>query len=506
MARRKQPRTIAPEPDLAHRYDAIPYPTTPQPAIQPDNLAVVGRLFGLEPAAVETARVLELGCGDAQNLLSLAVAWPQAQFTGVDVAAGPLARGAAAVRDLGIANVRLLEMDLRAAGPALGTFDYILAHGLYSWVPPDVRTRLLAVCRERLAPAGVALVSYNALPGGHLRRMIRDILQFEVHNDDEPALQVEAARSMLDLIEAGASDVSGPSDPFRELLVEQARIAASRSDGGLFHDDLAPVCEPFYVTEFVAEAEKHGLQFLGEADYFEMQEERFGEDVAPLLRAAAEQNVVFKEQYVDFLACRQFRMTLLCHQGLQIDRSAGPAALPGLFASSEVAPGDADGDGALVFGNDERGFVSTREPLARTAMQLLYENRPAALSFAAILAGVAAREGGSQPEDAHVLARFLHASYAAGVIDLHSVPSPFVLEPAALPVASPLARLQLQAGAEVTTLRHTRVVLDEQGAALLPLLDGSRDRRALMDALGIADPDELDARLRHLGRLGLLLE
>ncbi|MCC6383170.1 MAG: class I SAM-dependent methyltransferase [Dehalococcoidia bacterium] len=505
MARNRRSRPAEPASDLAQRYDAIPYPTAPQPATHPDHLAVVARLCGLETAPVESARVLEIGCGDGQNILSLAVALPHAHFTGLDVAPGPLARGAAAARDLDLTNVNLFEMDLQSAGTALGDFDYVLAHGLYSWVPPAVGARLLAVCCERLAPNGVALVSYNTLPGGHLRRMVRDILQFEVHSDDPPEAQVEAARGMLDLLEAGASHVAGQPDPFRRLLLEQARLAASRSDGGLFHDDLAPVCEPFYVTEFVAEAERHGLQFLGEADYFEMQEDRFGEDLGSLLRAVAAESVVLKEQYVDFLACRQFRMTLLCHEGISLDRTAGPAALPGLFVSSDAPPGDQDEDGAAVFGNDERGFVSAREPLALRAMQLLYDRRPLALPFAEILAAAVDREGGPRDEDADRLARFLYRTFAAGVIDLHTGPSAFILEPGTRPRASPLARLQLQTGSEVTTLRHTGVALDDRAAALLALLDGTRNRQVLSDGLGGSALDEIDADLRQLGRLGLLI-
>ena len=146
-------------------YDRVPYPGYPYAQTDPDRLATLATLFGLEPPALETCRVLELGCGDAANLVSLAVSYPDASFLGVDAAQGAVARARALVAALGLTNVALEAGALERMQPSPGGFDYVIAHGVYSWVAPPVRDRLLALCRSALSAHGVAYVSYDALPG-----------------------------------------------------------------------------------------------------------------------------------------------------------------------------------------------------------------------------------------------------------------------------------------------------------------------------------------------------
>jgi SAM-dependent methyltransferase len=137
----------------------------PRRQTHPDRLAAMARLFGMRPAPVTACRVLELGCGSGANLIPQAYYLPESRFTGIDMAAEPIAVARAMAGDLGLSNIDLRVADLRDLGTEVGEFDYIFAHGLYSWIPADVRDRLLAVCSERLAPQGVAFVSYNVYPG-----------------------------------------------------------------------------------------------------------------------------------------------------------------------------------------------------------------------------------------------------------------------------------------------------------------------------------------------------
>lgn len=154
-------------------YHRIPYITRPLAASHPDRLASVATLFGMSPAPVASCRVLELGCGSGGNLIPMAYRLPGSRFTGIDLAERAIAEGRRVAGELELANLDLVAADLREIGPAMGEFDYIVAHGMYSWIPDDLRDRLLAVCRERLAPQGVAFISYNTLPGRYVRTMFR---------------------------------------------------------------------------------------------------------------------------------------------------------------------------------------------------------------------------------------------------------------------------------------------------------------------------------------------
>ena len=133
-------------------YDEVTYPGWPFPQAQPDRLATLARLFGMAPADPANCRVLELGCGDGGNAMAVACSWPGSRVVGVDLAPGAIARGRALAAEAGIANVDLRVGDIARLPADLGEFDYVVAHGVYSWVPEPVRAALLDACRRFLAP------------------------------------------------------------------------------------------------------------------------------------------------------------------------------------------------------------------------------------------------------------------------------------------------------------------------------------------------------------------
>jgi len=150
-------------------HEEMPYESHPFRQTHPDRLATLSVLLGLEPPPLPSCRVLELGCASGGNLLPLAVAYPHAQFAGVDVSAVQIAQGQAAVDACGLGNVRLLTRSVTDIDERLGKFDYIIAHDLYSWVPNNVQDAILNVCSRNLTEQGVAYVSYNTLPGWRVR-------------------------------------------------------------------------------------------------------------------------------------------------------------------------------------------------------------------------------------------------------------------------------------------------------------------------------------------------
>ena len=176
-------------------YHQVPYLTVPLAQTHPDRLASVAALFGMAPAPVTACRVLEVGCGTGGNLIPMAYFLPGSRFTGIDLAEGAVAEGLRAAGELGLGNLDLIAMDLCEIGPAMGEFDYIIAHGVYSWIPEDVRDRLLAVCRERLAPQGVACISYNALPGRHVRMMLREMMLYHTRDCTDAGERIEIGRA-----------------------------------------------------------------------------------------------------------------------------------------------------------------------------------------------------------------------------------------------------------------------------------------------------------------------
>ena len=128
----------APDP---YGYNTIPYPAAPYPYSHPDHLAMLGTLLGLSPPDVNHCRVLEIGCADGANLLPMALALPRSKCVGIDLADQQVTQGETVRRALGLANATLSCENLDTWEPS-EPFDYIIAHGFYSWTPAATREAL----------------------------------------------------------------------------------------------------------------------------------------------------------------------------------------------------------------------------------------------------------------------------------------------------------------------------------------------------------------------------
>jgi SAM-dependent methyltransferase len=507
-------------------YDEFPYPGFPNAASHPDRLATLATLFGMSPAPVERCRVLELGCGDGGNLIPMAYGLRESHFLGLDLAPSAIARGEKLVRALALDNVLLVCADLSKAGPALGEFDFIVAHGVYSWVEDCARDALLDLCRTSLAPHGVAFVSYNALPGGHLRTMLREMMLFDGRGVGEPKAQVERARALLHILAEAHAGSAG----YRQFVGEQLERVLTHSDASIFHDDLAPVNRPTYFHEFTAHAAGHGLQYLAEADFFEMHAGVSSPDVLAALDQLGD-DVQAREQYLDFLKCRMYRQTLLCHGEVELDRRLEPDVITRFLVASPARPASPEAalhDRSIVEFHAPRGSaLRTDEPLVKLALERLSGCWPRSVAFDELLRHSRSEmvRGGQPPrdrsDDVRVLGEILLRAYAANVVQLHLHQPDFATAPGERPRASALARLQAGIGDTVTNLRHASIrIEDAAGRRLLTLLDGTRDRRALLAGVGRDAapaphislrqarrddlPAQLESKLDELTRLALL--
>ena len=312
-------------------YDVVAYPGYTHAQTHPNRLAVTGALFGLEPAPVTRCRVLELGCGNGSNLVPMAFGLPDSQFIGLDLAAEPIVQGQQMISELGLANVQLLHGNITEFDGRHGKFDYIIAHGVYSWVPKEVREHLLAICRRCLAPHGIAFISYNALPGSHLRKMVREMMLFHIRDLRDPAERVRQAKALAQFL-AGAVDTN---DVYRLWMKSELETICRHEAGHLYHDELAEISEPFYFTQFVDHAARHGLKYLGEADYSEMFAHGFTEPTRATLQQLSG-NRILREQYLDFLRCRRFRQTLLCHGEAPATEAPAAGKVARFFISSQA--------------------------------------------------------------------------------------------------------------------------------------------------------------------------
>ena len=476
-------------------YDEVPYESYPIIGTHPDRLSTLARLMGIETPALGTCRVLELGCAGGGNLVPMALELPGAQFTGVDLSAAQIAGGNALVQALRLDNVRLIAADVMDIGDDFGRFDYVIAHGLYSWVPNATQDKILQICKRHMAPNGVAYVGYNTLPGWRVRGTVRDLMRYQALQFPETDRRLAQARGILDFVARGVPD---ENNAYGKLLRSELDHLRNAPDYYVLHEYLTDINEPLYFYEFVERAYAHGLQYLGDAEFASMLALRFAPQVADTIRATPD--VIRQEQMMDFLSNRAFRQTLLMHLDQPVDRGITGQRLQGLWVASGAAAARANPN--LAEGVPEKfctpagPCVTTPRAITKAALLVLAARWPLAVAFQELLAAAYSRLNplaGKPPqaEDAELLGRELLQCYAGAVLELHACPSPFSIDPGARPLASSLARLQAERGAHVSTLHHESIVVPDAIRALLPLLDGTRtveDISAAIRAMGSGAP------------------
>ena len=478
--------------DQGH-YRRVPYTGVADPETQIRGLQALATFFGLRPAAVVRCRVLELGCAAGRNLLPQAAEFPGSEFTGLDAAADQVADGRAVAAEAGLANVDLRPARIEAVDASWGQFDYILCAGVFSWVPPEVRDQILRVCRENLAPDGIAVVTYNALPGWHLRAVARDLMRCHAAGIDDPREQIAAARAILQFAaEQGASgSVQG------QVFRRERDYVRTVQDEYLYHDYLVDENSPLYFQDFMRRAQSHGLQLVCDADLAKQS----GLFMPPAVQQVlANTPLVERCQLLDFLRNESFHKTLLCHREQQVDRSGRPGALRGFHIILIDVPQPAefdDGTSAAVELTFPAGKLTIRDPLGKAAMHQLIRHRPQPVA----LEELHRLALGSLPESAATdddrgetgLAKLegaMTGALHAGLVKVFLDPPVYCPTVSPRPLAPPLVRVwagrgiagrKLGQAPPVVNQFHENIRLTDWEAFFLARLDGTATVETLVD-------------------------
>ncbi len=473
----------------ANTYDEVPFPRQPLPQAHPDRLATVARLFGMRTQPIDRCRVLELGCATGSNLVPMAERHPQSTFVGIDYSERQIAEGRRAIEALGLKNIELRHVNIMDVDDTLGLFDYIIAHGVLSWVAPDVQEMVLSICKSRLNPQGVAYLSYNIYPGWHLRNVIRELVFGGGATEQGAAHRIARSRRILEFFSATLNDDPAP---YSRLFKNEIDAVLRQPDGYLYHEYLEDENHPLYFHEFVARAEAHQLQYLGDATPARMFTSNFPPPVEQNLLLMSN-DVVSIEQHIDLLKNRAFRQSLFCHQEISLSRRITPANLVGLRFAGKLRPErevpDFQSTAFEKFVAPSGATISSPSPLVKAALFHVNSKWPGSVSFDELIAAAAVRLGSKEhpgpisPEDLTNLGHNLVQCLASGLIEAYSEADGFVTTISRCPRAGRVARMQAYEGPNVTNRRHEPVVLDEVSKNLLHYLDGEHDRESLMKIL-----------------------
>ncbi len=476
---------------LTSYYDRVPYDSHPFPQTAVEHLEALSFLFGLDAPSPSTARVLELGCAAGGNLIPFAARYPEATALGVDLSSVQVAQGKLAINHAGLRNIELRAFNIAEIDASFGQFDYIVCHGVYSWVPAEVQEAILRVCSDNLSPNGVAYISYNVYPGWKAREIVRDAMILRGAARDEPGEKLSYARGMLEFLEQSAR----PDSVLKKTLEETMPIVRNSTDSYLLHEFLEPCNAPCYFKEFIARSNVHGLTYLADAEPSTMFVQNYGDKVRePLLRECGGSQILM-EQYLDFLVNRTFRQTLLVKQarGPGIRYRLDPERLrtlqyAGIFSAEDgsALTLDVREQPAQALRNLK---VTLRLPVHKAVARVLDSHYPSTVGVEALIASVAQLTGETREAADPFVMGMLEELLIIGAVRIRRIAALATSEVSSHPVALPAIRrapgLALEAGASagVCNQWHEPVGLSLLERCLLPLLDGGHSHEALAEHL-----------------------
>jgi methyltransferase-like protein len=464
-------------------YDQIPYESFAIPETHPDFLATLGRLLGLATADPEHCRVLELGAASGGNLIPMAFHLPWSEFVGVELSAEQARRGQAMIADLGLTNLRLLHQDILDVDETQAPFDFILVHGVYSWVPEVVREQILHLCGRLLSDRGIAYVSYNILPGWRQRGVLRDMLLFHCRGAQSAGERLSQARELLEILAKG---LSGDTRPEAQTLGREVEYLRTARASYLYHEYLEETNSPELFSDFMARARRQGLEYLAEAKLHTM----FASTLGPSAEAALDglDTQVAQEQYMDFLRLRAFRQTLLVRARARPCLEIDLERLYEFSIYADLVPlqrVQLNRIKAQSYGAPDGGRLQVEHPLTKAVLEGLALVYPNALPLDPLLQAAAkevAEAGGRRyAADRDACLSELFNLYVSQGVGLTRRMARWPNRIGARPRATPLARVQAASGeGHVASVRHRSLGLDALAARVLMLLDGTRDQDGLL--------------------------
>ncbi len=507
-------------------YDVMPYPSKFFLQTHPDRLASLATLFGMNPPKIETCRVLELGCGNGSNLISHAFNLPNAKFVGVDLAENHIVDAKKSADELNLQNTEFYQMDvMEMSVEKFGKFDYVIAHGLFSWVPDFVQAKTLALYREFLEENGVGYISYNAFPGAHHRQMVQKMMRFHSKHFDEPLEKVGKAVSFLAFLGENATE----KEIFAPILQSELKRHFEHDAADIFHDDLSDLNVAFYFHEFAELLKKNNLQYLAEAELHAMGTQSLSAEAREFIESL--DDIIEREQYLDFFRGRIFRQTLFCRVEVELNRNPEPVVMNKFLLSSSIravseTPELATPKREKFVGMKGIG-IEIDHPLTKAALVTLGEIWGRAISFSELLQKAQERiesqgfKTENWDEQFYITsAILLQICRGTSLIELHLFQPEAATKASEKPKVNALAVWQLPQANNVLTLLNLDVKIeDEISRHLLEICDGTRNREQILVEMrefieqseDIEDketllqdlPEWLDESLTQLAKLGM---
>jgi SAM-dependent methyltransferase len=469
-------------------YDEIPYATLAQRSTDPNRLAAVGRLYGVEVPSPERAAILEIGCGTGANLLHIAELFPGSRCVGIDISERHIAEGRKIASAAGIRNIELRCGDLQNEVVEGRAFDYVICHGVYSWVPPHVQKQLLHTLSSAVSEHGLVYVSYNVLPGWRQRGAIRDIMmtgalhRSVVSNSYAPEDRLQGAMELLSLV---GSVRTSEGDLYGSYVKESLKRFKDSHPAYLFHEYLEEHNSAVLFSDFMREVDLYGLQFLAEAKAPMMSADDLGSEVQEYISRLGE-DILTREQCLDILRNRMFRESIMCRGHHTLKRDLKASVFKSLHFVSDYRFVRETSKGVEFSEVTEGRVVTTPRDEHSEALRLIGSVGYGGLSFAVLCDEL--RQGPIPDLDERMAMHIIVRLWRAGFVDVALQRASIATKVIGVARVSEVARYQAaHEDGPVIALQHRSCRLSALERRIISMSDGQRSFEDILSVVGEGD-------------------
>jgi len=467
---------------IAESYDTMPYESHPFPDTSPNHLSSVAKLFGLQTVDTSKARVLELGCASGGNIIPHAYKNPKSEYVGIDLSNVQIQAGQKKIDDLNLENIKLHHLSINDINKDFGKFDYIIVHGVYSWVPKHVQKDILRICSENLSAKGLAFISYNTYPGWKIKEVVRDAMILRGSSHTDPYKKLAHARGMVNFLH----EMTANNSIMRSLIDSEIELIRNAAPHYLSHEFLEEFNQPCYFKDFVLNAEQYDLTYLAEAEPHTMFVSNLGQKVAaPLLQECGNSQIML-EQYMDFLKNRPFRQTILTHKNRasKIKYRINTEGVKefeyyGRFFAKDAIELDYI---PLEFTTSRNVKLTVAQPIEKAALITIHEAYPRSINFRQVLEGAQKRIGSKLPLHSDTIAALLEQMIIQGLVKftLTGINASTIIDDKPLVEESVRYDAVNQVKTGTCNLWHESIHFDLIKQHLIPKLDGKHTIKDLL--------------------------
>jgi methyltransferase-like protein/2-polyprenyl-3-methyl-5-hydroxy-6-metoxy-1,4-benzoquinol methylase len=472
---------------MSNTYDKLIYSSLPRAESHPGHLATIASFHGLKSTPIQKARVLELGCGTGGNLIPLAERYEHSVFVGIDLSSKQIEAANKVVADLNLKNIKFKTESITNFGPDSGEFDYIICHGVFSWVEKSIQDKILQICAKHLKQDGLAYISYNTLPGWKFKGALREMMQYHTQAIEDLDDKAQQAKVLINFLAEAQND---PADPYGKILKSSFQELEAVPNHYLFHEYLEKQNQAFYMHEFVGRLDSAGLVYVADAQLSLSSFVDLPAQTQALLEGIDDRLKL--EQYLDFIRNRKLRESIICKAPKVIAFPVLKSILVDYNIAAEFISNSEEVTDEMervsVFRSKNAGEIKSSNPLTVAALSLLQKRWPEQIVVTELIYEAADKIGLNLDSADGAAQRLnfeeeIYLFYSANLIELELNCYGAISDSGDCPRASSLARYQSLRQDRVTSLRHKAVILEPIVRQVLSLLDGSRDKQTIIREL-----------------------